>query len=129
MDEIERTDTSYPEASGDEDVVLQAPQGRSPAERESLARTYEPVSQPEPPTPRAFQFPIRGLMILTLAIAVGLAGRNWLPAKAFAGLLTVTATIIIFTVEFRELGDTRINPITIVLFVACCAAILAALLN
>jgi hypothetical protein len=42
----------------------------------------------------------------------------------FAGLLTITATIIIFAVE---LGDSRINPLTIALFAACCAAISVAL--
>lgn len=68
-------------------------------------------------------------MMLTLAVAVGIGGRNWIPAKTFAGILTVVATIIIFRVELHELDDTRINPITIGLFVACCSAILVALMS
>ena len=121
MSEFDRTEMSDPNRS---DVESQ----HSVASESLPGMEQDPAKSRSPSTP-AFQFPIRGLMVLTLAIAVGMAGRNWLPAKPFAGLLTAVATIIIFKVELRELDSPRINPLTIVLFVACCAAIFVALVS
>lgn len=132
MGGIEKSEASISDLSG--------PGDRSEPECQESGGTHNQLTVPTTSGPQPgqsasetrsaagrFQFPIRGLMTLTLAIAIGLAGRNWLPAKTFAGLLTIAATIIIFRIELRDLGETRFDPLTILLVVACCAAMFAAL--
>jgi hypothetical protein len=47
----------------DGDLVLAPPRGRSPAERELLAKTYPPVSDTESSVSTSLQFPIRSLLL------------------------------------------------------------------
>jgi len=75
-------------AEADEQEFTLAPSdGMSEAERLLRSRTYPPVSEGETPPRRGFQFTVAGLMTMTFFVALGLAGRSWMPPTLFAGLL------------------------------------------
>lgn len=111
------------------DLRLAQPRGRSPAQRELYAKSHPPVSPTETPSSRPFQFPIWSLLLLTLAVAIGMAGRTWISAKVFAGLLAVIANIVIFWFELNQVEDRQTRFITICLCVALGIAITVALVS
>ena len=114
-------------ATEDQILALAPPRGRSPAERELLAKTYPPVAEIATSTSRSFQFPIRSLLLLTLAVAIGMGGRTWVPAKVFAGILALIANVVIFGFELNRVEDRHARFITIWMCVACGIAVTIAL--
>ena len=133
MEEVESNDTSDSETGLEElntakpELVLGPTRGRSPAERELIAKTYPPVDDVGPAERRRFQFPIWSLMLLTLAVAIGLAGSTWVPAKVFAGVMALIANFVILRSEVTDVENPLFRHTTILLCVACGVAMCVAL--
>jgi hypothetical protein len=123
------SDLAGVDVGADAELVLMPPSGRSLAERESYAKTFPPVTDAALSEPRRFQFPISTLMLVSLAIAVGLAGRTWVPAKVFAGLLAVVANILVFSCEINDVDNPFLRRSVILTCVACGIAICVALFS
>ena len=115
------------EVSSD-DLVMAPPSGLSPSQREAYSKTYPPVAHDEP-TEKPFRFPIRSLLLLTLAIAIGLSGRTWVSAKIFAGILLVVANIVAFGVEIHRVDEPVVRSFVLWICVASAVALTVALFS
>ena len=121
--------TSDEDPETENDLVLAPPRGRSPSERERIAKNYPPVTDEKVPTRQSTQFPMRSLFLLTLAVAIGMAGRNFVSAKIFAGVLAVIVNFLVFGVEWKLIEDPWVQAVTTWLCVVCGVAVVIALLG
>lgn len=83
----------------DDEFVLRPIENPS---REQFERKLEPISvDASPPVAAAkpIRFSLADMMLVTVGIAVGSAGGNWVPADVFAGLLGVAAVTAVLLVQ------------------------------
>ena len=111
----------------EEEVALLPPDCPS---REQVALHLEPpdVTLPPPPAPERFQFSMFDMMVMTIGVAVGLAGGTWMPPEVFAavlGLVTLVGLVLVH-VNPPETHATRLAWGTLVMayIIAVFAAVL-----
>jgi hypothetical protein len=110
----------------DGDFVLLPPECPS---REELERELtDPIELPgPPPPPPPPQFSLGDVMVLTVGVAVGLAGGSWMPGKAFALLLGLVLLVGLVIVSWHppqsRLGKVIWTSCVIAYFTALLAAI------
>lgn len=109
-----------------EDVVLRPSSGLSPSQRELRSKVYPPVGEQDT-AEQPLQYPLKGLLLLTLAVAIGFAGHQWVSAKIFAGLLGIVANILVFSSELSPTEEKSANAIGMFVCVALGAALIVAL--
>ena len=92
-DDVTRAETD------EQKFTLAPPDGMSEAERLLRSRIYPPVLGGESPPRRGFQFTVASLMAMTFFVALGLAGRSWMPPTVFAGILgLLTACSLVWVI-------------------------------
>ena len=129
VDPVESPETKPVEsddAAESDELAMRPPSGLSPSARELKSKVYPPVTDQEPENPR-LQYPISGLMLLTLAVAIGFAGHQYLSAKVFAGVLAIIANIFLYTSDFYWNEDPKVTALGTLICVALCAALVVAL--
>lgn len=88
------------ESAGDDELLLRPPECPSSADfRRRFERTELPPTDVPPPDPR-FQFSLVELMVITLGVAVGLAGGTWMPPSMFAGVMSILAMAGLLAIHF-----------------------------
>jgi hypothetical protein len=98
--------------------------------REELERhLLGPVElKPEPPQPPRAQFSLSDVMILTVGVAVGLAGGSWMPTDLFAAILGMATLMGLLIVSLyppdSHLGKLIWASFVIAYFMAVVAALL-----
>jgi hypothetical protein len=116
-------------AEADEQAfILAPPDGMSEAERLLRSRTYPPVSDGAMPPRRRFQFTIAGLMTMIFFVALGLAGRSWMPSTLFAGLLGLLTAFCLWWVIARPPETSAARLVWWGILLAYIVAILATLI-
>ena len=116
------------EVDDNQDLVLLPPDCPS---REQLERHFAPPLrlEPEVQMPRWPQFSIADMMILTVGVAVGLAGGSWLPTDVFAAALGIITLLGLLVVNFHPPESRVAKLLWGTLVLAYVIAVMAALLR
>lgn len=117
------------ESSGEEDLVILPPEGPSREEIEySLSPLPEYVPPPKPPSARP-QFSLADVMMVTFAVAAGLAGGSWMPSDVFAAVLGLITLIGLLVVHLHPPETHAAKLVWAALVIAYVMAVFAALLK
>lgn len=112
-----------------DELRLQPPD--CPSRDEFLAQ-IAPLTLPEPavpsPPPR-FQFTLIDLMVVTVGVAVGLAGGTWMPADYFAGIMGLFMLGGLVLVHFFPLQSRGARLVWGTFILAYFVAVIAAVLR
>ena len=122
-DDVTRAETD------EQKFTLAPPDGMSEAERILRSRIYPPVLDGEAPPRRGTQFTIAGLMTMTFFVALGLAGRSWMPSTLFAGLLGLLTAFCLWWVIARPPETSAARLVWWGILLAYIVAILATLIS
>src|SRR5690242_12292270 len=77
-----------PESQGSDEHGFSLREPDCPSREELERHLLGPIElEPEPPRPPGPQFSLSDVMILTVGVAVGLAGGSWMPTDLFAAIL------------------------------------------
>lgn len=91
-----------------------------------------PIELPEPdeppPSPR-LQFSLVELMVITLAVAVGMAGGTWMPPSMFAGVMSILAMVGLLAVHFFPPESRGGWLVWVTVFLAYFVAVLVAVMK
>lgn len=115
--------------AGEEEFVVLPPEGPSREEIEySLSPLPEYVPPPKPPSnwPR---FSVADVMMITFAVAVGLAGGSWMPSDVFAAVLGLITLIGLLVVHLHPPETHAAKLVWAALVIAYIMAVFAALLK
>ena len=87
--------------AGEPEFSLTEPDGMAESERILRSRVYPPVSNAVLSGKGRGQFSLISVMAMIFFVALGLAGRNWMPASVFAGLLGLLTLLALLWVIVR----------------------------
>ena len=114
---------------GDEEFVVLPPEGPS---REEIEYSFFPMPEyvPPPKSPSSRpQFSLADVMMITFAVAAGLAGGSWMPSDVFAAVLGLITLIGLLVVHLHPPETHAAKLVWAALVIAYVMAVFAALLK